>query len=422
VTTVSHFRGHLFADLRGSTAFIEKAGNAAGAELVRRFRQLIRDEVDEHSGAEVKSEGDSVYVVFPSASTAVMCGLALLENAARATAEHPELPIHMGVGIHAGEAVEVAEGGYIGSAVNLAARVCAVAEADQVLVTGTVRGIAQASAPIKFVSKGRRRLKGIDEPVDLYQALPAGAAVAAQRRLDRRRIGLVAAGVLGVAAVLAAAFMFWPGGQASSPTPSAQPQPSTRPLEIGDLAIAEYVSDVFNPGFTMVVTDPGWALTGERASWVNFLHEDEPAGRLAIARLTSIHNDPCNPDGHYPIETGHSPADLVAALREVWYLEVAEEVPIQIDRKPGLQVDFRISDGVFAACDLGANNVPLFPLGSETFGAQPGDQLRIEAVPVNGQTVSFLSTTLGGAETPVNRIAEFQELAARLVDGVRFRE
>ena len=67
MTTVSHFRGHLFADLRGYTAFIEKNGNAAGAELVRRFRQLIRDEVGQHSGAEVKSEGDAVYVVFPSA-------------------------------------------------------------------------------------------------------------------------------------------------------------------------------------------------------------------------------------------------------------------------------------------------------------------------------------------------------------------
>ena len=83
MTAVSHFRGHLFADLRGSTAFTQKAGNAAGAELVKRFRQMVRDEVGQHQGAEVKTEGDAIYVVFPSASMAVMCGLALVDKADR---------------------------------------------------------------------------------------------------------------------------------------------------------------------------------------------------------------------------------------------------------------------------------------------------------------------------------------------------
>ena len=103
MSAVSHFRGHLFADLRGSTAFTQRAGNAAGAELVKRFRQMVRDEVGQHQGAEVKTEGDAIYVVFPSASMAVMCGLALVDKAENATADHPDLPIHMGVGIHAGD-------------------------------------------------------------------------------------------------------------------------------------------------------------------------------------------------------------------------------------------------------------------------------------------------------------------------------
>src|SRR4051795_8232099 len=90
--SVSHFRGHLFADLRGSTAFTEKAGNAAGADLVRRFRQLVREVVGDHSGAEVKSEGDAVYVVFPSASTAVMCGLSIVARAAAESDANPDAP------------------------------------------------------------------------------------------------------------------------------------------------------------------------------------------------------------------------------------------------------------------------------------------------------------------------------------------
>src|SRR3954471_20537814 len=199
----SHFRGHLFADLRGSTAFTERAGNAAGAELVRRFREMIRNEVGGHEGAVVKSEGDSVYVVFPSASTAVMCGLAIVERATEATAEDPEMPMHVGIGVHAGEAIEVPEGGYIGTAVNLAARVCGVADAGEVLVTATVRGIAQASIPVTFASRGRRRLKGISEPVELYRVVPQGVVVRSPRRVSRAALAAAAAsfGVVVVAAV-----------------------------------------------------------------------------------------------------------------------------------------------------------------------------------------------------------------------------
>ena len=64
-----------------------------------------------------------------------MCGLAIVDRAAQATADDPEMPMRVGVGVHAGEAIEVPEGGYIGTAVNLAARVCSVAEAGEVLVT-----------------------------------------------------------------------------------------------------------------------------------------------------------------------------------------------------------------------------------------------------------------------------------------------
>ncbi len=428
MTSVSHYRGHLFADLRGYTAFIEKAGNAAGADLVRRFRQLVRDEVGGHSGAEVKTEGDAIYVVFPSASTAVMCGLALIEAAKAATADDPTLPIRMGIGVHAGEAVEMPEGGYIGSAVNLAARVCAVAEEGQVWVTGTVRGIAQASAPVSFHSKGRRRLKGIDEPVDLYQVLPAGTVVPAQRRVARRT-ALGAAGILGIGAlVLVLLFLAMPRGNLSGASPSTVP-PTSATLRIGELEIGEYVTDTFSPPLTLAITDPGWALTAQRAASMELLHEADPRGRLAIARLTGVHSDPCNPEGNYPIETGASPEDLIAALREVAFLEdrqtefleIGEEEPIQIDRKPGLRVDLTISNGVFAACDPGGNDVALFPLGSESFGALPGDRLRIEAVPVNGRIVTFISATDLGSEPPETQVADFRELADSVVDGVRFQ-
>ena len=95
--------GFLFADLRGYTAFVERQGDAAAAGLLHDYRQLVREVVAKFGGAEIKTEGDSFYVVFQSASSAVECGLALIEQAADTTSRRPERPIHVGVGVHAGE-------------------------------------------------------------------------------------------------------------------------------------------------------------------------------------------------------------------------------------------------------------------------------------------------------------------------------
>ena len=118
-------RGFLFADLRGYTAFVEGAGAHRAAAMLARCRELVRAEVGRFHGAEIRTEGDSFYVVFDRASAAIECGLAIVAAAAAASAADPELPIAVGIGVHAGETVETAEG-YVGTAVNIAARVCAV--------------------------------------------------------------------------------------------------------------------------------------------------------------------------------------------------------------------------------------------------------------------------------------------------------
>ena len=130
------YRGFLFADVRGFTSFAERHGNAAAAEMVARFLELARAAIAQHEGAEIKTEGDNIHAVFPSASSAVMCGLEIVDAAAELNAREVDRPLELGVGVHAGEAVETAEG-YIGTAVNVAARLCAVARPGEVLVTSS---------------------------------------------------------------------------------------------------------------------------------------------------------------------------------------------------------------------------------------------------------------------------------------------
>ncbi len=82
-TTVSAgTKGFLFCDLRGYTAFIEQRGDQAAAELLATYRELVREVIAAKEGAEIRTEGDSVYVVFPAASGAVEAGLGIVAGAA----------------------------------------------------------------------------------------------------------------------------------------------------------------------------------------------------------------------------------------------------------------------------------------------------------------------------------------------------
>lgn len=166
-------RGFLFADLRGYSAFVERHGDRAGADLLVRYRDLVRGVVRDFAGAEIRTEGDSFYVAFDSPSGAVHCALAILAAASESPTASGK-PIAVGIGVHVGETVELDEG-YVGSAVNIAARVCAQAPAGEVLVTDAVRSLTHGVLAAQYVPVGRRRLKGISEPVALFRALPAGS-------------------------------------------------------------------------------------------------------------------------------------------------------------------------------------------------------------------------------------------------------
>jgi class 3 adenylate cyclase len=82
-TAAAAYRGFLFADLRGFTAFVEARGEKSAAELLDAYRGLVREQVGTHAGGEIRTEGDSFYVVFPSARPAVACGLGIAAAATR---------------------------------------------------------------------------------------------------------------------------------------------------------------------------------------------------------------------------------------------------------------------------------------------------------------------------------------------------
>src|SRR6516225_11222982 len=115
----------MFTDLVDSTAAAARLGPEAAEELRRDHFALLRSAVSATGGTEVKGTGDGLMVVFPSATAAVACAVAMqqaLERRNRAARE----PLLVRIGVSVGEA-EPADGDYYGESVVEAARLCAAA-------------------------------------------------------------------------------------------------------------------------------------------------------------------------------------------------------------------------------------------------------------------------------------------------------
>lgn len=157
-------RAFLFSDLRDYTSYVEAKGDAAAARLLREYRTLVRREVARHDGAEVKTEGDSFYVVFHSASSALDCAVSILRAAELQNERDPSMPLRIGVGLHAGETVEY-DDQFVGSAVNIASRLTGKAQAMELLISDTLRGLVRTSQSLAMTDRGPLELKGVAEPI-----------------------------------------------------------------------------------------------------------------------------------------------------------------------------------------------------------------------------------------------------------------
>ena len=175
-------RTFLFSDLRGYTAYVEHGGDVAATRLLKTYRNLVRRAIAREEGAEVKTEGDSFYVVFPSSAGAVRCAVAIQRAAARRRGG----ALAIGIGVHAGEAMPF-DRQYVGSAVNIAARLASAAAPGEILVSETVRSLIRTAVRVPFEDRGPLFLKGVTEPIHAFviragdgSGEPAGGATAAE--------------------------------------------------------------------------------------------------------------------------------------------------------------------------------------------------------------------------------------------------
>lgn len=158
----------LFVDLAGFTPLTEAMGDLAAADVLDRFSDLVRDVASRCSGRVVKQIGDEFMLVLPSGREAVSAGVSILRRAA----SEPDFPA-VRIGAHDGRAL-YREADYLGAAVNVAARVTSEAARGQFLVTRAVERSAADVPDVEWIPVGRRALKGVAEPVEVFEVRSVG--------------------------------------------------------------------------------------------------------------------------------------------------------------------------------------------------------------------------------------------------------
>lgn len=153
----------VFADLAGYTALTDVHGDEHGADVVADFCEHVERLLGSFGGEQIKAMGDAVMLRLPDPANAVRLSLALVHHEMRRPA-HPMVR----AGMDTGEAVERA-GDWFGRTVNVAARVCGLARAGEVLITGTTRRDTADLAGVRFENRGSELLRNVRGAVQLYR-------------------------------------------------------------------------------------------------------------------------------------------------------------------------------------------------------------------------------------------------------------
>ncbi len=162
-------RTFAFVDLSGFTAFTESQGDDEASRLLAGFRACIREVASDHGVRVAKWLGDGAMLVGVEERALVA---AVLDLARRV--DESDWPLGVRIGVSGGDVIVFEGDDYIGGAVNLAARLCAIAQPGETLATPATAAVAPDGCECTNV--GERMIPGLSHPVPLVR-LGLGPAV-----------------------------------------------------------------------------------------------------------------------------------------------------------------------------------------------------------------------------------------------------
>jgi len=158
----------LFTDVVNSTTLTQSLGDDAALAILGVHDTIVRDALSTLGGREVKHTGDGIMASFVSAASAVRCAIQIQRELDKHAQANPERPLKVRVGAAAGEPVEQ-NNDLFGSTVQLAARLCAHAQPEQILVSNAIPDLCIGKG-LLFKELGEIVLKGFGSPVRAHAA------------------------------------------------------------------------------------------------------------------------------------------------------------------------------------------------------------------------------------------------------------
>jgi pimeloyl-ACP methyl ester carboxylesterase len=149
----------VFTDIVGSTERAAAMGDRRWHEVIESYYRLARRSIERFRGVEVGTEGDGFIARFDGPARALSCARAIRDGA-------QGLGIEVRAGVHTGE-IELHDNEISGLAVHIGARVVALAESGEVLVSETVPRLVAGSG-IEFIERGEHELKGVPDTWRLF--------------------------------------------------------------------------------------------------------------------------------------------------------------------------------------------------------------------------------------------------------------
>ena len=150
----------LFSDIKGSTEITDRLGDIAAQELFREHNNIVREQVTEFQGYEIKSMGDGFMLAFPSALNGILCAITIQKMLREHNESMHGEPILVRMGLHAGEVIRENQD-YFGRNVILASRISSHARENQILVSSILKEMTTSFNELEFETPLEITLKGL---------------------------------------------------------------------------------------------------------------------------------------------------------------------------------------------------------------------------------------------------------------------
>ena len=159
----------LFTDISGSTAMTQAMGDLGAHNVVRAHNRIVRESLTDCNGKEIKHTGDGIMASFTKITDSVDAAIKMQRQTLLHNQQNPELPLHLKIGLNAGEPI-AEDNDLFGTVVQMSARIVDKAQADEIFVSDIVRGICVGKS-YKFVNRGGYEMKGFEEAPTLYEVV-----------------------------------------------------------------------------------------------------------------------------------------------------------------------------------------------------------------------------------------------------------